>query len=432
MVWEDLELGVQQVSLKILCVSEECPWPEVSGFRVRLSNVLRALGELGEVDCFLVLNDGRHQAPCSAPPDSGVARLHVVRERAPTNKLTRLARWLTSKLPLGLLWRRWTNARSDMRRWRRHQYDLVWFAHVDGFVALHDLVNGPRIVDLDNLEDQRLQHRRRAVATGPPRPWLHRQKPWPQRLARHVIDRYDVRRWERLQRHVAGTANVVTVCSELDRRRLGVSNAAVLRNGYELTRQVPRRTRQSGRAPTLTMVGVFTYEPNYDGAWWFVDEVLPRLRDEVPAAGVRLVGAIGDEVEALRGRPGVTIVGLVDDIDEELARTDVEIVPIRSGGGTRVKVIEAFAHRVPVVSTQVGSEGLEVSNGVHLLVADEPRDFAAACALLLRDDVLRERLTEEAYRLYSSEYRWSELRPIVAQLAKRVAAEGPRAANSTI
>ena len=115
--------------------------------------------------------------------------------------------------------------------------------------------------------------------------------------------------------------------------------------------------------------------------------------------------------------------GLVDEIDEELARADVEIVPIRSGGGTRVKVIEAFAHRVPVVSTPVGCEGLEVSDGVHLLVADEPGDFAAACARLLRDGVLRERLTQEAYRLYFSKYRCSDVQAVVSRLATGVAAD---------
>ena len=98
--------------------------------------------------------------------------------------------------------------------------------------------------------------------------------------------------------------------------------------------------------------------------------------------------------------PKVTMVGQVPAIDAELARADLVVVPIRFGSGTRVKIVEAFAQRVPVVSTTLGAEGLEARNGEHLLLADTPDAIAAACAQLLTDPELRQRIVDGAHKLF--------------------------------
>jgi glycosyltransferase involved in cell wall biosynthesis len=91
-------------------------------------------------------------------------------------------------------------------------------------------------------------------------------------------------------------------------------------------------------------------------------------------------------------------------MDEELAGASLAVVPVRYGGGTRVKILESFAHRVPVVSTSLGAEGLDVEDGVHLLVADDAEQFAAAVVRVLRDAQLRVRLTEAAEAHYLDRY----------------------------
>jgi glycosyltransferase involved in cell wall biosynthesis len=91
-------------------------------------------------------------------------------------------------------------------------------------------------------------------------------------------------------------------------------------------------------------------------------------------------------------------------MEEELARATVAVVPVRYGSGTRVKILESFAHRVPVVSTTLGAEGLDVEDGVHLLIADDPEAFAAATARLLEDPGLRARLADEGEALYLDRY----------------------------
>jgi glycosyltransferase involved in cell wall biosynthesis len=113
----------------------------------------------------------------------------------------------------------------------------------------------------------------------------------------------------------------------------------------------------------------------------------------------------------------VVLTGRVPDIEAELARADVVVVPIRFGGGTRIKILEAFAHRIPVVSTSVGCEGLEVSNGEHVLIADDPDGLADASVELLTDVDKRRSLIDAAHDLYTSRYTWDTIAPRIVELA---------------
>jgi glycosyltransferase involved in cell wall biosynthesis len=169
------------------------------------------------------------------------------------------------------------------------------------------------------------------------------------------------------------------------------------------------------------MISLLTYEPNIDGAWFFVDEVLPLVRAAVPDVELRLVGRHDDRAAALAERPGVVLRGEVPDVGPELRDAAVVVVPIRSGGGTRIKILEAFARRVPVVSTTVGCEGIDAVPGEHLLTGDTPDALADACVRLLRDDALRTRVIDAAHALFVSRYRWEDIRPRIAALARAVA-----------
>jgi glycosyltransferase involved in cell wall biosynthesis len=150
--------------------------------------------------------------------------------------------------------------------------------------------------------------------------------------------------------------------------------------------------------------GRFEYPPNMDGAQWLATAIAPHIRAAVPPAEVRLVGRPIAGVAQLHQPGVVTVVGQVPSMEEELGRASVAVVPLRFGGGTRVKILESFAHRVPVVSTTLGAEGLDVEDGVHLLLADDPREFAAATVRLLGDPRLRTRLTEAAEARYLDRY----------------------------
>ena len=151
----------------------------------------------------------------------------------------------------------------------------------------------------------------------------------------------------------------------------------VVPNAYRRPER-PVGSADVGSPPTVTFQGTLRYPPNAEAARFLVDEVAPELRRLVPDVHIRLVGVSTPSLDLLDDPPRVTVVGQVDDIADELARADVVVVPLRFGSGTRLKVLEAFAHRIPVVSTTLGAEGLGVVDGVHLLVADEPVDVATA------------------------------------------------------
>jgi glycosyltransferase involved in cell wall biosynthesis len=175
-----------------------------------------------------------------------------------------------------------------------------------------------------------------------------------------------------------------------------------------------------GQEPVeLLFVGTLGYFPNTEGITWFAEKVLPLVRRRAKKrVVVRIVGREHPPlVSALASRPGVDFVGYAPDLLEWYARCRLVVVPIRAGGGTRIKILEAFAMRRPVVATTIGAEGIDARDGEHLLLADDRRAFAASCARLIDDPALGERLTAGAFALVSARY--------TPEAAARCVAPGP-------
>jgi glycosyltransferase involved in cell wall biosynthesis len=255
-------------------------------------------------------------------------------------------------------------------------------------------------VDLDNLEDVKARLRAELLAdqlrSSGKRGSVRKRLAW-----------YQVRLngsdWGRFQRSVAARVERVVIASDLDAARSGLSNVTVIPNTYPRPER-PLGNPAASKPPVVLFQGNLGYPPNIDAAQWLATAVAPLIRSAVPAAEVRLVGRPGENVTQLH-RPGVlTVVGEVPSMEEELAGASVAVVPIRYGSGTRVKILESFANRVPVVSTTLGAEGLDVEDGVHLLLADDPEELAAATVRLLGDRELRVRLSEAAEERYLDRY----------------------------
>jgi len=176
-----------------------------------------------------------------------------------------------------------------------------------------------------------------------------------------------------------------------------------------------------GSPPTVTLQGSLRYAPNVHAARLLVTEIGPLLRDQVPDVEIRLVGSVAPNLTDLDDPPSVAVVGHVPDIGVELARADIIVVPILFGSGTRIKILEAFAQRIPVVSTTLGAEGLGVEDGRHLLIGDDPASIASACARLLTEPDLRERLASSAYDFFLAKFERARVAEIVRDLATEVA-----------
>jgi glycosyltransferase involved in cell wall biosynthesis len=198
----------------------------------------------------------------------------------------------------------------------------------------------------------------------------------------------------------------VLVASSVDAEALeahvGHASLRVIRNSIRACGDAVEESSPSRRedAFTLLFVGTLDYLPNLDGCEWFCREVLPKIRDRA-GNGLRVVivgRGPGRLTRAIGGLPDVEVHGDVPDVVPFYRAADVAIVPLRAGGGTRIKILEAFAHRVPVVATAIGAEGLDMEDGVHALIADDSAAFADACVRLAKSAALRAALADRARR----------------------------------
>lgn len=193
----------------------------------------------------------------------------------------------------------------------------------------------------------------------------------------------------------------VYVCSDHDRveiaRRHGCGNIAVIPNAVHA--QATAGARHGSVPFTLLFVGSLGYYPNEDAALFLCSEVLPRIRGRAKRTfRAIIVGSHpSGRVLGLSANPEVTVTGAVSDLAEYYRDADVVVIPVRAGGGTRIKMLEAFSYRRPVVSTALGAEGIDVRHGTHLLIADTPKEFAEQCLRLMENPAVGQELADCAF-----------------------------------
>ena len=158
---------------------------------------------------------------------------------------------------------------------------------------------------------------------------------------------------------------------------------------------------------TLTYTGSLTYSANYDAVAHFLGDIFPHIQADVPGVKFKVTGSTqGVALDNLPLTNHVTFTGYLQDVRPVVARSWACVVPLRAGGGTRLKILEAMGLGTPVVSTSKGAEGLGVTHEADILIADDPADFAAQTVRLLRDPDLRQRLSENGRRLVENKYDW--------------------------
>ncbi len=198
--------------------------------------------------------------------------------------------------------------------------------------------------------------------------------------------------------------------SHLEAKRLLDSNPAlqvsVIENGVDAARY--EFSGQSQPSDTILFVGTMGYPPNFDAALYFCTEIFPKILNRRPDAKFVVVGqGPYDVLQKLRDFPNVEVTGWVQDVVPFYRQAGVVVVPLRSGGGTRLKILEAMALGVPVVSTSFGCEGLELANRQHLLVEDASVKFADSVLRLLQDNRLAEKIRRQARQCVEERYDWN-------------------------
>ena len=161
------------------------------------------------------------------------------------------------------------------------------------------------------------------------------------------------------------------------------------------------------RPNTLIFTGPFKYHANYEAMHWFIREVFPLVLERVPDAQLIITGDHANLPLPLSGK--ITLTGYVEDVKSLIASSSVSIAPLLSGGGSRLKILEAMALGIPVVATLKGAEGLDVTDGEHLLLANSPMEYAECVINLLKDENLCLQLTKKARMLIQEKYNWGRV-----------------------
>jgi polysaccharide biosynthesis protein PslH len=405
---------------RVLALTSRLPFPPREGHQLRSWNLLRALATRHEVTLlsFAREDDDLDAVHAMRSAFAGVEVFPLPGGRAATGLLA--ARSLGARRPFVAARYASPTLRACIAA-LAPQADVV---HVDMLPLMRhaDLVpaSTPVVYNAHNVEHALLAARAATLA--------------PRRL-RSTLERmfiaHQVPRLRAFEQAACRRADLVLACSDADAGTLRAlahgGQVAVVPNGVDLDGNRPAPPSAAGTAPALVFVGQMGWFPNRDGVHWFLREVLPRILAARPDVRFVVVGkADGLEVpEAVAA--SVTVTGFVPDLRPLVHDAAVYVVPLRAGSGTRLKVLEAMALGKAIVTTTVGSEGIDLPAGDAALYADDAAGFAGSVLALLEDDALRARLGTAARQAAEQRYGWDAIgRDLLGHyerlLAARVAA----------
>lgn len=362
------------------------PFGIESGSQLRALHVLRALERLTSVSLLLADTSERPPediaAARAAYPDVRILMVDEPRDRS-------AFRYLRRNLTLDTH-RSYRVVCQDAPAVRRlfEPGDLIWAFGLKAVACLGLDGRAHRtFLDVDDIPSQLLALER---------PHLNG------RLQR-LMYRAKVAQWRLRERRLTESYAGIGVCSEADRQYLGAHPSIhVIPNGFSPPAAEPVRRR--GLPHRIGFIGNIRYEPNAQGVNWFIRDVWPRVKAAVPDARLRVVGNGNRKITA--SGPDVDLLGYVDDPTDEIASWSMLVVPIRVGGGTRIKIAEAFSRKCPVVSTPLGAYGHEVVHGRELLLAETAADFADQCLhIIARPEEARQR-ADAAHAKFMREMTW--------------------------
>ncbi len=385
--------------MQVLLLTQVLPFPPDSGPKIKTWNVLKFLAREHEVTLvsFVRGDQSAHVATLAPLCVGGVHTVPI--QRGPVRDGVALARSLLTGEP----WMMVRDARADMQALVRRlvgerRFDVVHadqlnMAQYAELAATHSAAE-PRLV-LDAHNALWLLYQRLAATMGQgPRRWVL-ERDW------RLLKAYEGR--------IVREFDAVLAVSDEDRAALSEA-AGVVREMTVIpiaidTDELPVAHRQAS-ARQMTHIGTMYWPPNIDGMLWFINEIYPLVRETLPDSGLDLVGARPPrELVGLKGQvPGLNVTGYVADVNPYLAQCGVFIVPLRAGGGMRVKILEALSRGLPVVTTTLGCEGIAVRHDEHVLIADTPADFAQAVVRVLSDPALAATLARNGRLLIEQTY----------------------------
>jgi glycosyltransferase involved in cell wall biosynthesis len=381
--------------MKTLIISPYSPYPLVFGGAIRAYHVIKMFANLSEVTLLTYAEDvdprevSEHmrticeEVQIIADPPNGSSRKGLLQAQATLS--TRPFQYYA------FYTKRFQDALDKILS--RKSFDMIVLEQSQ--MAYFDLRQSKamRILDLHNIEYELLA-RRVPVQRNP---------------VKRAALALEANKFRRDEQRFYRESDLIFTASDRERDQLrklpGIARVETLPNSINCDYFALRKDEPTTNE--ITFVGTTHVDANRDGLIYFMDEVFPHIEKAVPDIHFTIVG--GDPppvIKAYGERPNVTVTGFVDDVRPYMARARVMVVPLRSGGGTRLKILEGLSYGVPTVSTSIGAEGIFVTHGGDILLADTSKDFAASVIRLLGDPALRRQLALRGRELVEEQYSW--------------------------
>jgi polysaccharide biosynthesis protein PslH len=378
--------------LRILQIAPRLPWPLSIGGNIGIFNISRSLSRLGHDITFVCFaDDGLDPSPMSTFCD-----VRIVRHSTATRPLTLLTN-LFASLPYTISKYRCAAMSDALRQLcRERSFDVVHVDHIHMApygVMLKEEFGLPLLIREHNFETT-IYERFAQRQNFPPLTWYMRMQT--QRLLRFET------------KHLLH-ADVIAAITGEDAGRIreaaDVGHIEIVPAGVDLDAHAPADPALEDAA-TITLLGSMAWEPNLDAVQWFVSQVWPRIAEANSDARLIIAGDAPPRRVRDLASARIDVPGFVADLSGLLATSTVLAVPLRVGGGMRIKLLEYFARAKAVVATSIGAEGNLGRDDEHLLIADDPRHFADAVLRLLDDPRLRRQLGDSARTLAEEVYSW--------------------------
>lgn len=402
--------------MKILLLTPRLPYPPYRGDKLKIFNLLKRLAKKNSIHLvsFIEKRSELDYLPHLRPFCAAIDVVPLPRWQSYWQCLLGLC----SRLPLQVHYFRSRQMRRTLDEIsRNHHFDVIHTHLIRMVPYTIDLPHPLKVLDLTDAVSLYLQR------------FLTREKnPFMKLLLKIELERMS--RYENLVEKF----QTCFVCSEPDREQLRKAapeaDIRIIPNGVDLSYFSNSKPVQY-EPHQIVFTGNLTYHPNIDGIFYFIAEILPLIKKEIPAAKFYIVGqSPPPQVRALAS-DSVIVTGFVEDIKQYYLSSAVAVSPIRFGAGTLNKILEPLALGVPVVATSMGTEGLDVTNGREILIADRPHAFARHVIRVMKDPAYRESLGQQGMARVQRLYDWDAIVNSLEQVYQELADQNRVARRSS-
>jgi glycosyltransferase involved in cell wall biosynthesis len=389
--------------MKVLWISQNVPYPPKSGVLLRNYNLIRLTSRFAAIDLLAIVK--KNAMPSSyaemAVPEllklcSSVEAVRLPAEESRIRLLWVLLKSLFTRAPFTVNWAMAPSLKEALNQALSGEtYDLIYFDSISLAEYRHQVASTAKVLNHHNIESQLFERR---IAYEP-------------NVLKRLYLRLEAKKLRRYESSVVGDFNSNLVVSSLDGQRLAEfcagATTALVANGVDV--DYFRLSDETAAEPGhLIMVSGMNWFPNLDAVLYMTETIWPILTKSTPGVRLTIVGARPPQrvLDLAAKDPRITVTGFVDDIRPYMDRAQVYLCPMRDGGGTRLKILDALSMGKPIVATTMALEGIDVVQEQDVLVGDTPEDFVNQVQRLIQDQSLRRRLSANGRAFVERHFSW--------------------------